>query len=86
MSQSGNHAVLAVSDRGLGIPEEARPHMFAPTSDPTIGFYVVKRIADLHNGSVRAEDNPGGGTVMIVELPIDAPAEIPIEDAVLMDD
>jgi ligand-binding sensor domain-containing protein len=86
VSQSGNYAVLVVSDRGLGIPEEARPHMFAPTSDPTIGFYVVKRIADLHNGSVRAEDNPGGGTVMIVELPIDAPAEIPIEDAVLMDD
>ncbi|RMF88977.1 MAG: sensor histidine kinase, partial [Methanobacteriota archaeon] len=30
---------------------------------------IVKRIVELHEGRVWVEDNPGGGSVFIVELP-----------------
>ena len=75
-----------MADRGLGIPEEARAHMFDATVDPGIGLDVVMRIANLHGGTVSADDNPDGGTVFTVLLPIDAPEEVPIEEAVIIED
>jgi signal transduction histidine kinase len=47
-----------------------------------IGLDRVKAIVDAHEGTIRIEDNPGGGTIFIITLP---PAE-EIEDAVLLDD
>jgi signal transduction histidine kinase len=65
--------------------------MFEPRTKPNIGLDVVKQIAELHGGSVRAEDNPGGGTVFIVLLPVTVSAaktddDTPIEEAVVMED
>ena len=37
-----------------------------------------------HGGTIRLEDNPGGGTIFIISLPAN-PLEV-IEEAVLMDD
>ena len=47
-----------------------------------IGLDRVKAIIDAHDGAIRIEDNPGGGTIFIITLP---PAEV-IEEAVLLDD
>ena len=44
----------------------------------------VKNIVDAHGGSIRVEDNPGGGTFFVILLPI-APEGV-VEDAVMMDD
>jgi signal transduction histidine kinase len=51
-----------------------------------VNFSTIKRIAELHGGSVAIEDNPGGGTIFIIHLPIDAPEETPIEEAVIIED
>ena len=42
----------------------------------------VKAIVDAHHGTIRIEDNPGGGTIFVIVLP---PTE-EIEEAVLLDD
>lgn len=90
MASVGNMAEIRVADRGLGIPEGARDHMFEAVSDPGIGLNTVKRIVDLHHGTVRAEDNPDGGTIFIIQLPADlkmsASSEPSIENAVLIEE
>jgi signal transduction histidine kinase len=71
---------LRVSDRGLGIPEEALPQLFerfyrAPNADSQqisgmgIGLFVVKEIVRLHGGRVWAEPQEGGGSRFTVCLP-----------------
>jgi signal transduction histidine kinase len=51
--------------------------MFAPyfSTKPRgtgLGLAIVQRVAVEHRGSIRAEDNPGGGARFIIEIP--APA------------
>ena len=83
----GYEAELRVADNGLGIPEEAKPYMFAPpaANDDTIGLYRVKDIVEAHGGSVRVTDNNPTGTVFYIMLPLDKNDDIPVEDAVMMD-
>jgi len=89
-SPDNEMAEIRVADQGIGLPEEARNGMFDPTVDSNLGLdlHTVKRIADEHGGTVRAENNPGGGTVFVITLPISTTvAEEPeIEDAVMMED
>ena len=90
MALAGNNmAEIRVADRGLGIPEEARAHMFDAAADAGIGLNTVKRIVDLHRGNVSTADNPDGGTIFVIQLSADLPmpasTEPAVEDAVLMD-
>ncbi len=80
-----NHAVIQVADNGIGIRDEYKATAFEPmVGYEGIGLDHVKDIIVAHGGSIRLEDNPGGGTVFIISLPLE-PEEI-IEDAVMMDD
>ena len=69
---------LAVSDRGIGIPIEARDRIFErffqARSDDAIqglglGLYVSRQIVELHGGEIRAEFPADGGTRFVVTLP-----------------
>jgi signal transduction histidine kinase len=75
-----HHAELVVRDTGPGIPPEERERVFergvrlsrderVPGSG--IGLAVVREIVAMHGGSVRAEGAPGGGTTVVVSLPLD---------------
>jgi hypothetical protein len=82
-------AELRVTDNGLGIPEEAKPYIFAPpvANDDSIGLYKVKDIVEAHGGRVRVTGNNPTGTVFYITLPLgEKNDDIPVEDAVLMDD
>jgi two-component system sensor histidine kinase KdpD len=75
----GDHLCLLVSDRGMGIPTEDlgrvfdkffrvhRPEQVAGTG---LGLSICKGIVEAHGGTIVAENRPGGGTVMSVELPL----------------
>jgi heavy metal sensor kinase len=74
------HAVLEVSDNGIGIPAEALPHVFerffrvdkARTRDPEgagLGLSIVKSICTAHGSVVEVESN-GVGSRFRVKLPI----------------
>jgi two-component system NtrC family sensor kinase len=67
---------LVVSDTGIGIPEEALPHIFEPffsTKDKEsgvgLGLSVVYGIVGSHGGSIDAKSEPGQGTTFTIRLP-----------------
>jgi signal transduction histidine kinase len=73
-------AVLRVCDRGPGVPEAQRERIFAPfyrlpgasehAGGVGLGLALVKSIVERHGGTVRCEDNPGGGACFVVRLPL----------------
>ena len=65
---------LAVSDQGIGIPEEVQArvfeHSFTTKEEGSgIGLAVVQQVVKLHEGRVRLTSKPGEGTQVFVELP-----------------
>lgn len=71
---------VAVRDRGHGIDDEFREQVFEKFSqvDATdsrqkggtgLGLNIARSIVETHGGKLYFEDNPGGGTVFMVELP-----------------
>ena len=79
-------AVIAVHDRGPGVPAAQRERIFEPfyrlpgTSEREgsvgLGLALVKSISQRHGGNVRCEARPGGGASFIVELPIAGPTSL----------
>ena len=75
-----DRAVITVDDQGPGVPEEARTRIWQPYSrlasaaasavaGTGIGLAVVRHLVNLHGGSSRVEDAPGGGARFVIELP-----------------
>lgn len=88
LKPSDDKVALLIADNGIGIPEESKPHMFEPyiggdSEDEGIGLDVVKQIVDAHHGTIKADDNPGGGTVFTITLPVEDPE---IEEATIIED
>ena len=76
--------VFRVVDTGIGVPQAMRQRVFdafvqvdASTTrqygGAGLGLAIANRLASLLRGSLRLEDNPGGGTVMILTLPTHCP-------------
>jgi PAS domain S-box-containing protein len=66
---------ITVGDQGPGIPQEIREKVFDPFFTTKhrgtgLGLAVARRTVELHGGKLRFECPPGGGTVMIVSMPI----------------
>jgi PAS domain S-box-containing protein len=73
-------AQLTVRDHGLGIPADARSHVFEQffraheidhRSGMGIGLYISHLIVERHGGEITVECPPDGGTRFVVVLPID---------------
>ena len=67
---------LRISDNGQGIPEDRREQSFrlfargsSDVDGSGIGLATVRRIVEVHHGTVDLHDGPEGGTVVVVELP-----------------
>lgn len=82
LAQDGNRAILAVADRGAGIPAAQRDTAKRPfirlesaRSDTTgsgLGLAIVERTARLHGGEFHLEDRAGGGLSARLVLPTDS--------------
>ncbi|WP_437921257.1 sensor histidine kinase [Sphingobacterium sp. LRF_L2] len=68
----GDHAVVCVSDRGIGISEGDLPRIFdlfyrvghAPqVAGHGIGLSIVQRIVEMHNGHIAVDSVVGKGTI-----------------------
>ena len=67
-------AQIQVADNGIGIRDEYKEHAFDPiVNGEGIGLDRVKAIVTAHHGDIRIEDNPGGGTIFIITLPLAEP-------------
>ncbi len=74
------HAVLEVSDTGIGIPEAELPHIFerfhrvegarSRSSEGTgIGLALIQEYVKLHGGHISAESRNGAGSTFTIKLP-----------------
>jgi heavy metal sensor kinase len=81
VNSTGGKAVLEVEDNGLGIPADARPHIFerffrvdkARSRDmggAGLGLSIVKSICTAHGGKVDFTSAEGRGSRFKVELPL----------------
>jgi two-component system sensor histidine kinase DctS len=74
-TEGGADAVtVSIADRGAGIPDEVREHLFQPffttkTEGMGMGLNICRSILELHGGRVWADPNPGGGTVFRFSIP-----------------
>lgn len=78
---SGGFVRLAVADHGIGIAASDLPHIFdrfyradrSRSKDKIegygLGLSIVKRIVDLHQGTIHAESEPDKGTTFRIKLP-----------------
>ena len=87
VDKTDNHGTIRISDNGVGLPEEAKAHMFDSVvndDDPGICLHIVKDIVEAHGGTVVGDNNAGGGSVFTITIPLDDAGDV--EEAVLMDD
>jgi PAS domain S-box-containing protein len=82
VEKDGDDAVIAVTDSGIGIPEESLESVFDMFSQVGrnmnhaqgglgIGLSLVRQLVGLHEGTVRAiSPGPGKGSTFVVRLPI----------------
>jgi signal transduction histidine kinase len=78
----GEHVLVAVHDRGPGIPEKEQPHVFerffrgqdaASVEGTGLGLAIVERAAARAGGSVRFESSADTGTSFTLVLPSHVP-------------
>jgi len=81
LAQEEGTITLRVRDRGLGVPREARPHMFQrfyripdaahqQISGLGIGLYICQEIAHRHGGEIVIEQPDGPGSIFTLRLPL----------------
>ena len=86
----GERALIEVEDTGPGIPAELREAVFERFRQleggadrrfggTGLGLSIAKQFVGLHGGSIRVEEPAkGSGSVFRVELPLKAPAGMPV--------
>ena len=75
LSRVGDHVQIHVIDRGPGITKEVLDKLFTPffstkTEGMGMGLNICRSIIEFHRGRLWIEENPQGGTVLVVSLPI----------------
>lgn len=80
---------IRVADTGIGISDADKVHIFErfyqaehgnetlSSTGSGIGLSLVRDFVTLHGGTVRVADNPGGGTVFVVDIPLRHTAPAP---------
>ena len=76
----GKEFCLSVSDEGYGIPDHEKESIFEPyyrgesssnIAGTGIGLNLVKRLIEMHNGSIDLESQVGVGTTFTIRIPFD---------------
>ena len=68
-------AIIAVRDQGSGVPKEQEKHMFEPffttkANGTGLGLAIAAQIVEQHGGKLEAQNSPGRGLTMVLELPV----------------
>ncbi len=72
--KDGGTAVIRVADNGVGVPDEIKDKIFeegfSGKSGTGLGLFIVKKIVELYDGSIKVMDNEPNGAVFEVRLPL----------------
>ena len=75
---STDHIIISVADSGIGIREDHLERIFTrfyqlesgtANTGAGIGLALVKRLTEMHRGTIHAESKPGEGTKMSLSFP-----------------
>jgi two-component system, OmpR family, sensor histidine kinase CpxA len=77
---NGPEAMVRISDRGPGVPEDSLDKLFRPfyrlddarnrqTGGVGLGLSITQRAIRLHHGRVKAQNRAGGGLMIEITLP-----------------
>lgn len=78
-SNEDDHVILRFNDNGKGVDKKFWETVFTPFTDlhgdairrsAGIGLATCRKIADMHNGNIWLESEPGVGTTVFLKLPI----------------
>lgn len=75
--RDGEALRIELADTGPGVPAELREKVFEPffstrATGTGLGLAVVRRVAQDHRGTAVVEEAPGGGTAVVLRLPLDS--------------
>ncbi len=75
----GSCVVVEIQDSGPGIPPEDLPRIWDPefstkSRGTGLGLPMVRQTIQAHEGTVEGRNNPQGGAVFLVELPVEGPS------------
>lgn len=79
---SDGAVVVAISDRGPGVPESERERVFEPfvrgtgSTGTGLGLAIAKAVIEAHGGRIAIMEGEGGGATVVLELPVDKPAVV----------
>jgi two-component system sensor histidine kinase VicK len=79
-SQSRTHHIITIQDKGIGMSDEQKAHVFEAFYRGTdkkvtriggagIGLTIVFNVMEAHGGTVQIESKPGLGTSVSLSLP-----------------
>jgi signal transduction histidine kinase len=85
VTPAGDEIVMEVEDTGIGIPAEAIARLFTDFNQASsetsksyggtgLGLAVSRKLAQLLNGDIHVESEPGRGSTFSVRLPVAVPA------------
>lgn len=78
LNYNPDHALITVSDHGIGIEQVDLQHIFEPFyrsqnavnhKGHGIGLSLISKIVKLHHGQIHVDSKPGSGTVVSVSIP-----------------
>jgi two-component system sensor histidine kinase DctS len=78
LNHDGEHMQVRVIDRGPGIAADVEEKLFTPffstkAEGMGIGLNICRSIVEFHHGRLWVEDNPQGGAIFVITLPVTAP-------------
>ena len=85
----GGAMIIGIKDNGIGIPREALQKLGRPFEQVEsqltkrhqgsgLGLAIAKSLVELHGGAIRIRSRLGRGTLVMVRLPADAAAAMPL--------
>lgn len=91
VDNDGSHAIIRVTDHGVGIPSDECRRIFErfhrvstglvhEVRGTGLGLAIVKHVVQAHGGTVEVESEPGIGSVFSVRMPLTRPGVAPAVD------